>query len=169
MVRWAWGPDAAGSSLERISEHDALIGAPEGTVVASTDPTLLGDGLPRPAGTQPGRAWTGHAGLGGRETLAAYVPVIGNDGGVAGTAVAVWGINNAAHILGPIVLALDGAVPCHMDALVWVLACKRLLEFGDFPRRFRRRIRTTVALWNPDLDDASASAPRASRSGLTPA
>ncbi|MEU9577187.1 ATP-binding protein [Streptomyces chilikensis] len=49
----------------------------DGRIVAATDPTLLGERLPRGEGAEPGRGWSGSLTLGGHQELAAQVPVLG--------------------------------------------------------------------------------------------
>ncbi|MET8575214.1 ATP-binding protein [Streptomyces sp. NPDC005012] len=48
-----------------------------GRIVAATDPTLLGDPLPRGEGAGSGRGWSGKVDHGGHPELAAQVPVLG--------------------------------------------------------------------------------------------
>lgn len=76
-----------------------------GAVIASSDPQTVGDTLNLAADRAPlGRSWTGDLTLGGRQTIAARVPILQADGTVSGVAL-------VAEEYPPYGSALAAAVP----------------------------------------------------------
>lgn len=71
----------SGASLSQLARRD-------GTIVASSDPSQLGDPLEL-AGSDvmEGRAWTGSVSTGSQRTLVAHVPVLDDEGSLVGVAV----------------------------------------------------------------------------------
>ncbi|GAA1918544.1 ATP-binding protein [Nocardioides lentus] len=123
-----------------------LVADTEGTVIASSDPTIVGDRIgvgEAAADVAAGRTWTGEAELGGRRFLVSYRPVFdaveGPEGDVGGGVVRVGiaGAGVAAPTLGE---RLAGAVP---DTLLYLAIAAGLGVAGSYllSRLVRRRTR----------------------------
>jgi two-component system CitB family sensor kinase len=80
---------AAAESVRSISGAKyAIITRADGTVLTSQNPAQLGSGLNfGDSDVRLGRSWTGLTEIDGHTALTAHVPIIGDDGGMAGIAV----------------------------------------------------------------------------------
>ena len=89
-------PDAAtrlaplvSRALALSAAEDVGVAAPDGQVLASTDPTRNGDPLALgESRVTEGRGWSGEVSADGRRVLAAHAPVLAADGRLLGIAVA---------------------------------------------------------------------------------
>ncbi|MQM27127.1 GHKL domain-containing protein [Glycomyces sp. NEAU-7082] len=77
------------ADLERWQVSSVTVADAEGTVVASTNPLLIGTRLPLGAGVLEGRGWRGEVDLGGRTELVGQAPVLSAEDGSLGVQLGV--------------------------------------------------------------------------------
>jgi sensor histidine kinase regulating citrate/malate metabolism len=128
------------SELTRWNVSSVSVADAEGTVVASTNPLLVGTALPLGDGVLEGRGWRGEVDLGGRTELVGQVPVLSERNPSRQLGVAVVGQevpSLAARLAGatPNLLLYLGVASALGIAGSWLLARRiKRQTFGMEPR-----------------------------------
>ncbi|NUQ87590.1 MAG: ATPase, partial [Glycomyces artemisiae] len=130
------------ADLERWQVSSVTLADPDGRIVASTNPLLIGTHLPLGDGVLDGRGWRGEIELGGRTELVGQAPVIGAEPENLGVQLGVAVVGQEAPTLArllvqavPTLLLYLGVASVLGVAGSWLLARRiKRQTFGMEPR-----------------------------------